>query len=44
MLYENKSVVCVADFDKDGDIDIFTRGRADARSYGDFANILPAAK
>ncbi|MGN6436075.1 MAG: VCBS repeat-containing protein [Agriterribacter sp.] len=33
-LYENKSVVCAGDYDSDGDVDVFTGGRADARSYG----------
>lgn len=33
-LYENKSVVRIADFDNDGDLDIFVGGRASARIYG----------
>lgn len=33
-MFENKSVVRVADFDKDGDMDIFVGGRANAQSYG----------
>lgn len=33
-LYENKSVVRVADFDKDGHPDIFVGGRANASIYG----------
>jgi len=33
-MFENKSVVRVADFDKDGDPDIFVGGRANAQSYG----------
>ncbi|MGC4035760.1 MAG: VCBS repeat-containing protein [Chitinophagaceae bacterium] len=32
-IYENKSVVRVADFDKDGDSDIFIGGRSVSRSY-----------
>jgi enediyne biosynthesis protein E4 len=34
LLYENKSVVRVADYDKDGDIDIFVGGRAVGNAYG----------
>ncbi len=33
-LYENKSVVRVADFDRVGDLDIFVGGRVDAGIYG----------
>jgi hypothetical protein len=33
-MFENKSVVRLADFDKDGDPDIFVGGRANAQSYG----------
>ncbi len=33
-MFENKSVVRVADFDKDGDRDIFIGGRVNADSYG----------
>jgi len=34
LLLVNKSTVSVADIDKDGDMDIFTGGLADARKYG----------
>jgi enediyne biosynthesis protein E4 len=33
-LYENKSCIRVADFDKDGDNDLFIGGRVNARMYG----------
>jgi hypothetical protein len=33
-LYFNKSTVAVADVDKDGDMDVFTGGLADAKTYG----------
>ena len=33
-LYHNKSTVSVSDIDKDGDMDVFTGGLADARRYG----------
>ena len=32
--YENKSCVTVADIDKDGDIDLFVGGLANANAYG----------
>ena len=33
-VYQNKSVVCAADIDHDGDLDLFAGVRADALSYG----------
>lgn len=33
-MYENKSVVCIADLDHDGDNDLFVGGRVNAHSYG----------
>lgn len=33
-LYFNKSTVAVADIDKDGDLDVFTGGLVDAKTYG----------
>ncbi|MEO6723199.1 MAG: VCBS repeat-containing protein [Ferruginibacter sp.] len=33
-LYENKGAVAIADYDKDGDMDIFVGGRASALNYG----------
>ena len=33
-LYENKGAVAVADYDKDGDMDIFVGGRASSFNYG----------
>ena len=33
-IYQNKSVVCAADVDHDGDVDLFIGVNADALAYG----------